>query len=89
MNFLLLLLVSSIVLTHYGAQSWFSLGLTDFDGCYRVPGELGKYAKSVYIKGKTLRAYKRPHCTGPKIPDAMVRKVLKKHGYMSSEGSSI
>lgn len=65
------------------------MGLTDFHGCYAVPGDLGHYAKSVYIKGKTLRAYKKPNCKGPKIPDAMVRRVLQKHGYMSSESKSI
>lgn len=89
MNSLLLLLITSILLTRCTVEPWFSLALTNFNGCYVIPGELGQYAKSVYIKGKTLRVYKRPNCKGPKIPDAVVRKVLKKHGYISSESRSI
>lgn len=88
MNAVLLLLVSSILLTRHGVHPWFSLGLSNFNGCYKVPGEMSHYAKSVYVKGKTLRAYKRLNCKGPKIPDAVVMRVLKKHGYLSSESES-
>lgn len=85
MHSLLLLLISSVLLTHYVVEPWFSFGLAAFNGCYVVPGDLGRYAKSVYIKGKTIRVYKKPNCKGPKIPDALVRKVLVKHGFISNE----
>lgn len=82
MNFYLLLLVSSILLTHYTVEPWFSFGLSPFNGCYRVPGVLGHYAKSVLIKGMTMKAYKRRHCRGARIPNDVVRKILIKHGLL-------
>lgn len=60
----------------------FPFGFKKFNGCYEVPSELEEYAKSFSIKGEEIKAYSGINCTGARVPDELVKKVLKAKGYI-------
>lgn len=83
MNLWLLLLACSVLLSTFSGNQAFTFGTAKYEGCYAVPGHMHRFAKSVFIKGYNVKAFRKEACKGKRIPDKLVKRVMKAYGVIS------